>query len=80
MIAKLSLSVGLILAAATIAPVGASAMAPQSPVPAINGAEGTLLHKAQWGYGRCRAWRHECAARWGWRSPRYFRCVARHGC
>ncbi len=31
-------------------------------------------------FGRCRAWRLECAERWGWRTPRFFRCMARHGC
>jgi hypothetical protein len=29
---------------------------------------------------RCRAWRHECAARWGWGGWRYRRCLERHGC
>lgn len=29
---------------------------------------------------RCGYWRHECADRWGWRSFRFERCLARHGC
>jgi hypothetical protein len=33
-----------------------------------------------WDIGRCRAWRRECAQRWGWRSDRWYRCLARHGC
>lgn len=33
-----------------------------------------------WGFGQCRAWRRECAARWGWGGPRYNRCLWRHGC
>lgn len=32
------------------------------------------------GYGRCRAWRHECASRWGWGGGGYNRCLWRHGC
>lgn len=31
-------------------------------------------------YGRCSAWRNECAARWGWGGWRFQRCLARHGC
>lgn len=28
----------------------------------------------------CGLWRHECADRWGWRTWRFNRCLARHGC
>src|SRR5262249_60633191 len=77
MLKKLSLAVGLVFVAATLAPVAASAAAPQSPIPVA--ADGGLIQKAQWGYGRCHAWRREGAARWGWRSPGFFRCLARHG-
>ena len=80
MLAKLTLATGLALAAAGLVPVTASAAAPQSPIPGVIAADGSLVQKAQWGYGRCRAWRNECAARWGWRTPMFFRCVARHGC
>ena len=82
MLTKLSLAAGLVLAAATLAPVGAGAATPQSPIPAVVAADGGLIQKAQWGwgYGRCHAWRRECAARWGWRTPGFFRCLGRHGC
>src|SRR5215467_14467036 len=82
MLTKLSLAAGLVLAAASLAPVGASAAAPQSPIPAGVAADGGLIQNAQWGwgYGRCHAWRRECAARWGWRTPGFFRCLGRHGC
>jgi hypothetical protein len=30
--------------------------------------------------GRCHRWRRECAARWGFRTSRYFRCMARNRC
>jgi hypothetical protein len=32
------------------------------------------------GYGYCRSWRHECAARWGWGTRNFYRCLWRHGC
>jgi len=83
MLTKLSLAAGL-LAVAALAPIGASAAAPQSPIPAVVAPavfpDGALIQKAQWGWGRCHAWRRECAARWGWRTPGFFRCLARHGC
>jgi len=28
----------------------------------------------------CAAWRHECAARWGWGTRGFYRCLWRHGC
>jgi hypothetical protein len=33
-----------------------------------------------YGYGYCRSWRHECAARWGWGTRGFYRCLYRHGC
>jgi hypothetical protein len=30
--------------------------------------------------GRCHRWRRECSVRWGFRTPRYFRCMRRNGC
>ena len=79
MIAKLSLAAGLMLAAAALAPTGASAAtAPQSPIPGVLAIDGSLVQKTQY-YG-CRGWARECAARWGWRTPQFFRCMGRHGC
>lgn len=31
-------------------------------------------------FGRCGAWRRECAYRWGWGGPGFRRCLWRHGC
>jgi hypothetical protein len=31
-------------------------------------------------YHGCRAWRHRCAARWGWGGWEFRRCLHRHGC
>jgi hypothetical protein len=79
MIRKLSLAAGLVLAAATMGPIGASAaMAPQSPIAGTLATGGSFVQKAQWRY--CGGWRRECAARWGWRTPGFFRCMGRHGC
>jgi hypothetical protein len=79
MIAKVSLAAGLVLMAATFPPAGASAAtAAQSPLPGVISTDGSLVQKAQWGY--CHGWRRECAARWGWRTPGFFRCMGRHGC
>ena len=48
MFAKLSLAAGLVLAAAMLVPAGASAAAPQSPLPGVS-IEGSLVQKAQVG-------------------------------
>ena len=32
------------------------------------------------GYRYCGGWRHECAARWGWGTRGFHRCLWRHGC
>lgn len=79
MIGKLTLSAGL-LALALAAGAQSAAAAPMSQ-PALNTAELTssMVQKTQY-WGGCRRWRHECAARWGWRSRGYFRCLWRHGC
>jgi hypothetical protein len=69
-----------VAAAAMIAPSAGiagspSALATQAPAPA------PILEQVQfWDIGRCRAWRRECADRWGWRTDRWRRCLARHGC
>ncbi len=56
-----------------------SQAAPQNPLPAINAtAEANLLTPVQW--GRCGFWRRECFVRWPARGPRFFRCLAIHGC
>ena len=81
MITKLSFAAGLIVMAATFAPVGASAAAgPQSTLSGVTTVGGSLVQKAQWGGGYCRGWARECSARWGWRTPGFFRCMGRHGC
>ena len=78
MFTKLTLAAGVVAMAAAFAPLGATAAPamPQSRI--VDVGTGSLIEKAQ--YRGCRFWHRECAARWGWRSHRYFRCLARHGC
>lgn len=47
-------------------------------VPGPTTTERALVTEVQ--YQGCRAWRRQCARRWGWRGQRYRRCVAWHGC
>ena len=77
MIGKLTLAAGLIAAAAAFAPAGASSVAtPQTRIaPSF---DASMVEQVKW--GRCRGWRQECASRHGWGTPRYHRCLGRHGC
>jgi len=53
----------------------------QSPLTGLTADSPSLVQHAQyWDLGRCRAWRRECADRWGWRTERWHRCLARRGC
>jgi hypothetical protein len=78
MIGKLTLAAGVV-ALGTFAGsnFASAASAPAMSLPALS--TEVLVEKAQWG-GRCRAWRHECARRWGWGGYRFRRCLDRHGC
>jgi hypothetical protein len=67
-------------AAAALAPSAAVAGA-VSPLAMQTTDQATALRQVQyWDVRRCRAWRRECAERWGWRTGRWYRCLARHGC
>ena len=78
MIGKLTLAAGLV-ALGTFAGSHLASAASLSPGASSFKVEGTnLVEKTQW--GRCRAWRHECARRWGWGGWRFRRCLARHAC
>jgi hypothetical protein len=77
MISKSKIVAGaLFMLAAAASPASAVTVGPHSTAPVT--AEGSLVQLAQFPY--CRAWRRECAARWGWRTPRFFACVERRGC
>lgn len=85
-----AMSVGSAAHAASLAPITSEAQSRAAPN------AGSLVQPAQyrpwrrgWGpgygygprrYGRCHAWRRECAHRWGWGGPGYRRCLWRHGC
>lgn len=79
MIGKLTLAAGVIalgtLAGSNLA--SAASFTPGATGPAVT-FDSNLVEKAQW--GRCRAWRNECARRWGWGGWQFRRCLARHGC
>src|SRR5262249_38824624 len=67
-------------AAALLAPAAAFAGA-EGPLVTVPRAQSSLVEQVQWwDLGRCRSWRRECADRWGWRTERWYRCLARHGC
>jgi hypothetical protein len=79
MLAKLAFAAGALVMATAFAPLASAAPAmPQSPIADTAAAAGSLVEKTH--FRRCRAWRHECAARWGWGGRRFHRCLARHGC
>ena len=80
MIVRLALTAGLVMGAAGLTSQIASAvpLAPQTNAISRAAAEASPIVQAQGGH--CRRWRHECADRWGWRTPRFFVCMARHGC
>ena len=69
--------------AAVAAPVAFCALPsqalPLNTLPAADAkAETGLVTQVQW--GRCGFWRNECFRRWPARGPRFFRCLAVHGC
>ena len=69
--------------AAVMAPLAFCALpsqaVPLSSVPAADAkSEAGLLTQVQ--FGRCVFWRRECFVRWPARGPRFYRCLAVHGC
>jgi hypothetical protein len=70
--AAAALSSLLAVSAAQAAPAG-----PRSPVPTLSPKD--LVKPVQYVY-HCRWWRQECAARWGWGTWRFDRCMGLHGC
>jgi hypothetical protein len=61
--------------------ISAAQAAPATPQSApLSMAAHDLLQPVHYPYWRCRAWRRECAVRWGWGTWRFQRCMARHAC
>jgi hypothetical protein len=67
-------------AAGASAPSVAIAGAASLPATQVTNQAPAVQQVQFWDIGRCRAWRRECAERWGWRTGRWHRCLARHGC
>lgn len=76
----------LLLAACVASLSAASLVSPASAFPAASmpaaapAAPGIESTVTKIDYRYCRAWRRECAARWGWHGWRFERCVRIHGC
>jgi hypothetical protein len=74
----------LVLTTALAAVGGALMLTPASAIPLPAGksvaAGNSSIVEVQYGYGRCRHWRRECASRWGWGTWRFHRCMRNHGC
>lgn len=80
MIGKSTLAAGLIALGAALAPATATPTL-QSPIADVARVDISLVEQVGWRHRRhCRNWRQECAARWGWQTNRFHRCMGRHGC
>lgn len=71
---------GAFFALAGTASLQAAPAAAQTPAPWANSQPSTLLEPVHYYYPRCRWWRRECSARWGFATWRYNRCMYLHGC
>jgi hypothetical protein len=80
MASKLLIACAL-LAGAMLAPLPSQAdvVAPAKAAQPV-AAGSSLVEHVYFRGPRCHAWRRECAARWGWGTWRWARCLARHGC
>lgn len=76
----MSAALGLLAAAGICATAQAAPAPSQSPMPWQATAGHMLLQPAYHPASRCGAWRRECAARWGWGTWRFHRCMGRHWC
>jgi hypothetical protein len=71
------------LALSTLTLPAASQAAAVAPAQSPMVKDYSAVETVQWrrrGYNRCRAWRYECASRWGWGTWRMRRCMRLHGC
>jgi hypothetical protein len=77
MVCKSAIVAGaLLVIAAAASPASAITVGPHSKAPVA--IEDSLVQPVQYGY--CRRERLICADRWGWRTPGFYRCLARRGC
>ena len=76
MVCKSAIVAGaLFVVAAAASPASAITVGPHSKAPI---ATEELAQPVQYCY--CRRERLICADRWGWRTPGFYRCLARRGC
>lgn len=86
MLKKSTLAAGLMAAAVmgfTALPASAAQFAPAAKPLAQTLMAETLVQEARHHnrrFSRCHAWRRECSFRWGFRTPRFNRCMFLHGC
>ena len=73
----LLLGAATMLAAPLVIGQATAASAPDVSWAKATASASSVVDKA--GY-RCGRWNWRCAKRWGWGSPRYARCMWRHGC
>jgi hypothetical protein len=77
MVCKSAIVAGaLLVIAAAASPASAITVGPHSKAPVA--IDDSLAQPVQYGY--CRRERFICADRWGWRTPGFYRCLARRGC
>jgi hypothetical protein len=75
MVCKSAIVAGaLFVIAAAASPASAITVGPHSKAPIAT----EYTQQVQYGY--CRRERIICADRWGWRTPGFYRCLARRGC
>jgi hypothetical protein len=76
---RLIVAAASMLAAVTVmsSPILAAPFAPHGNA-LVETAKDTTIELVQG--GRCHGWRRECSVRWGFRTPRYHRCMRRNGC
>lgn len=76
---RLIIAAASALAAITVMspPILAAPFAPQGNA-LVEAAQDTTIELVQG--GRCHGWRRECSVRWGFRTPRYHRCMRRNRC
>jgi hypothetical protein len=83
MFGKITLAAGL-MALGIVAGSPISSAGPVAATPLL-ATDAGAVQQVQWrGEGwrwrQCRYWRRECAERWGWGTPRFYRCLWRHDC
>jgi hypothetical protein len=72
------LATALMLASPLASGQASAASAPNVAWAKSKAIAGSVVDQA--GYRHCARWNWRCSKRWGYGSPRYARCLWRHGC